>query len=388
MFTTCCGATKDGTEAIVVVAPTGSAGFLGPQSQSGHSLRAARGPDLGMRAGRLPRGGKGSGEESDDGRSRYATDAGVITVACARYRRAGFEESTPKAKRDGRPKAFGFEPPLLSSFRRDSQHEFSMPLQTVIIFDWDDTLFPTTYVRDDLGLCLSKPLRDQEIEPAQKKQIAKNLERCSSHVLHLLTHACRCGKVALVTLAKRGWVLNSCRHFYPAVGEMIEQLDVPIIYAQDGQNVDHAKIRAGPSEDADRYWSTLKGKAIGAQVKRFYSQYQGQSWKNVLSIGDSDFERVGTQSAIEEYLRQAGVLEAGDGAASEVNGHVYRVRTKTFKMVDQPTIEELTAQVEMIRRWLEPMVKLDRGFDVKLSDLGDQSLLRRIERTFGLSPEP
>ncbi|CAE8583384.1 unnamed protein product, partial [Polarella glacialis] len=36
--------------------------------------------------------------------------------------------------------------------RRNSQIDFSSPEQTIIILDWDDTLFPLTYVRTDLHL--------------------------------------------------------------------------------------------------------------------------------------------------------------------------------------------------------------------------------------------
>merc|ERR1719352_1345969 len=48
--------------------------------------------------------------------------------------------------------------------RRNSQFMFSSQRQTVIIFDWDDTLFPTTYVRDDMELNYEQPMKDQQID--------------------------------------------------------------------------------------------------------------------------------------------------------------------------------------------------------------------------------
>lgn len=64
----------------------------------------------------------------------------------------------------------------------------------------------------------------------------------------------------------------------------------------------------------------------------------------MISIGDSDFERVGTQNAMENYMRETGI-ESADGKLVDVNGHMYKVRTKTFKMLDEPTVED--------RLWLQ-----------------------------------
>lgn len=89
-------------------------------------------------------------------------------------------------------------------------------------------------------------------------------------------------------------------------------------------------------EEIERFWSSVKGKAIARECNKFYSQYEGQSWKNVISIGDSDFERLGTQNAMENYMRETGI--DSDGLV-DVNGHLYKVRTKTFKMLDEPTVE-------------------------------------------------
>ncbi len=89
-------------------------------------------------------------------------------------------------------------------------------------------------------------------------------------------------------------------------------------------------------EEIERFWSSVKGKAIARECNKFYSQYEGQSWKNVISIGDSDFERLGTQNAMENYMRETGI--DSDGLV-DVNGHMYKVRTKTFKMLDEPTVE-------------------------------------------------
>ncbi|CAE7261185.1 unnamed protein product, partial [Symbiodinium pilosum] len=197
--------------------------------------------------------------------------------------------------------------------------------------------------------------------------------------VELLKSACSFGKVVLVTLARAPWVSESCKNFYVSVGRLINQLKVPIVYAQEGIQVDYNKSQMSSDEEIERFWSTVKGKAIARECRQFYSQYEGQSWKNVISIGDSDFERLGTQSAMEDYMKERGIEQ--DGQLVDVGGHMYKVRTKTFKMVDEPTIEELTVEVEMLKAWLPLMVKLDSSFDVNLNNADDPEVLQSIEKT-------
>jgi len=261
--------------------------------------------------------------------------------------------------------------------KRDSQFLFADKSQTIIVFDWDDTLFPTHYVRDELELEYNKPMRDQNLNSKYKAQVTKNLAKCEKHVIDLMKLASGLGKVILVTLARNPWVAMSCNNFYPNAYKLIEQMKVPVVYAQSGVQVDYDKIAMGSNDEIERYWSEIKGRAIAREVKRFYSQYEGQSWKNIISIGDSDFERLGTQAATAEYMKQTGL---GD-AEAEVDGHMFKVRTKTFKLLDEPTIEELTVEVSMLMKWVPLMVDLDKSFDVNLENVEDAAMLQRIEET-------
>lgn len=271
-------------------------------------------------------------------------------------------------------------PTLAAIGRRNTQFMFSTKRQTVIIFDWDDTLFPTTYVRDDMELAWQKPMREQQLDSKEKADITKKLEECEKNVIKLIKQASGLGKVILVTLARSPWVTQSCRNFFPKCGALIEEMKVPVVYAQTGIQVDYDKMQMKSNEEIERFWSGIKGKAIASEVKQFYSQYEGQSWKNIISIGDSDFERLGTQAATADYVRRTGMSSESVGE-QEVDGHVFNVRTKTFKLVDQPTIEELTVEVTMLQKWLGFMVNLDGSFDVNLENVEDADSLQRIEKT-------
>ncbi|CAK0840920.1 unnamed protein product, partial [Prorocentrum cordatum] len=81
--------------------------------------------------------------------------------------------------------------------RRSSQDEFASPRQTIIILDWDDTLFPTSYVRD------------------RQSPDRIRLARAAAAAEQLLRRAAALGEVRIVTLAKAPWVSMSCEHFFP-----------------------------------------------------------------------------------------------------------------------------------------------------------------------------
>lgn len=276
--------------------------------------------------------------------------------------------------------------------RRDSQEGFDTPGQTIIIFDWDDTLFPTTYVRDDMGMSWREPVEKQNLPKDQKREIKESLERCENHAEKILQIASTLGKVIFLTLAKSPWVTLCCTNFYPRMGKLVNDLNVPIVYAQEGNQIDYQKQAMMSTDEAEAYWASMKGKAIAKEIHAFYSHYQGQSWKNILSIGDSDFERLGTFQAVEQYMKDRGllnnsardVLVNGKGSLGECvdsTGHVYHVRTKSLKIIDQPTPEEMELELRMVRRWLPQLVRLDGGCDFDLDALDSYASIQEIEDT-------
>mmetsp|Transcript_21682 Transcript_21682/g.50698 ORF Transcript_21682/g.50698 Transcript_21682/m.50698 type:complete len:533 (+) Transcript_21682:67-1665(+) len=256
--------------------------------------------------------------------------------------------------------------------KRNSQGAFADASQSIIIFDWDDTLFPTTYVRIEKQLKWHKPLQQQAIKPQERQMIAAKLSECARHVVSLLKMADEYGKVMIVTLAKNPWVVTSCKNFYPQVGQVLEELQIPIIYAQEGVQVDYNKTSMMADEELEMFWSGMKGKAITREVEKFYSQYEGQSWKNIISVGDSDFERLGTRRAIAEYMEDKGLDPAASRQVWQPQHGVtqmIKVRTKTFKLVDQPTADELNTEVTLLEQWLPLMVTVDKNFDINLEDM-------------------
>ncbi|CAK0877499.1 unnamed protein product [Prorocentrum cordatum] len=307
----------------------------------------------------------------------------------------------------------------ISPFGR--QISYADKTETAIIFDWDDTLFPTTYVKHDLGLSITRGLKDQALSPRKMLRVRAALARAACAAERLLQLADGRGKVVIVTLARSPWVTDSCKNFYPGMGELIQKLGIQIVYARDGEQVEHSEVNSMAEDQFETFWAETKGRAIFKFLSEFYSQYEGQSWKNVISVGDSHFERYGTMAATMHYAAAQGLVNeeicpgspqttvracgASKGSARStlsvssvkrlessgsgrrmswegtVGGYEIKVRTKTFRMLGDPTEEELIAQVSLLHRWLPLMVEFDDGFDVDLNSLDGEAAIEEVEST-------
>lgn len=247
----------------------------------------------------------------------------------------------------------------------NSQGDFAEKTETVIIFDWDDTLFPCSNLNYHVSL---KPfLHDHNIPDHVRIGVSRGLANCTEALEHLLRLATSCGKVLLVTLAKETWVTRSCEMFLPRIGQLLKELNVEIVYAMQGIQVDRDQLEYLTITERCAFWSRIKGDAIAKKISGFYSQYDGQSWKNIISIGDSQYERLGTQRATKDYMRDKGIINQND----DIIGDFPMVRTKTLKLMDQPTMKELTIQLDIVRQWLPAIVSLDDNLDIEFSDPQD-----------------
>jgi len=98
-------------------------------------------------------------------------------------------------------------------------------------------------------------------------------------------------------------------------------------------------------EVAPRQW---KEAAFREELANFYAQ---SSWKNVVSIGDSVFERDALRHVI-------------SGRPTKQR----RCRTKTTKLLDEPTIEELIKQLKVLHDGISLIVQYNGNLDIELDE--------------------
>lgn len=258
-----------------------------------------------------------------------------------------------------------------------SQAEYFRPEQTIIIFDWDDTLCPSSWIRANkkvLSFFKPAPTTEKYQKPLRELQAAVEV---------LLKMSMKLGTLVIVTNAMDPWVETSCRNFLPSLLPLVSSLPViyarsifeqqgidvarspsrgasplsrmamPGMYAANGQNrlqQVNAKMaqQQQTQEISPQKWKEV---AFAQEIKDFYSRYQHQSWKNVISVGDSVFER----DAVRRVVLQRPTPQK-------------KCRTKTLKLFDDPEIEELVAQVKVVYDVINVMVQYDGDLDIEIDE--------------------
>ena len=172
---------------------------------------------------------------------------------------------------------------------------------SIIIFDWDDTLLPTSFLTPGGIFNEEIQLTDSDVEKLKK------IEEC---VFLLLTESIEKGNVYIITNAGKGWVEFSANKFYPSILGLLKKIE--IISARG----EYEKICPGNS----RQW----------KIEAFLNLLKYVNIKlvtNIICIGDSLFE-----------------MEAGRILASKFK----EAFIKTIKFREAPKLDELIKQLKLV----------------------------------------
>jgi len=215
-----------------------------------------------------------------------------------------------------------------SNVENDTTHKFSLE-ETVVIFDWDDTVMPSSWVQEQ-GLQLDTDISaKQQAELGALSQIAQTTITC----------AMKLGTVLLVTNAERGWIELSCQKFLPELFPLLS----------------HVKILSARSayECADLPTPfDWKLRAFETEIARVFAGSSRR--RNLLSFGDSSHER--------EALITA-------------TAQLFNCRTKSLKFVERPNVDQLCRQHEFVASCLAKIVHHDGNLDLNLKGVDTSSQL-------------
>lgn len=229
----------------------------------------------------------------------------------------------------------------------NSQLMYMEPDQTIIVYDWDDTLCPSAWVR----LNVRFDRRGKVITKLDDEALAQ-LTALADQVVALLRASRTMGKVVIVTNARRPWVNTSCNALLPSVAKELENID--LIYAMELLNKDEQDYVANPLMLIES-----KARAMKAAVATFYSRYKSQSWKNMVSIGDAQYEHTAIR------------MVAGDRPTLGK-----KCRTKTIKLIEGPTTAVISNQLSVLESWLANIVLADDDVEIDMGNLDIEALMR------------
>lgn len=196
--------------------------------------------------------------------------------------------------------------------------------QTIIIYDWDDTLLCTSYLNQ-----LSDPQNTQDPEVLEK------LRKLDLAVVSLLKASFSLGSNYVITNAMRGWVEFSAAKWLPSV--------VPML--------DHFKIVSARSDYEQLYPGN-------------YHQWKERAFLQIPQLG-------GTESITNLVVLGDSMVEMD--AAKTLKNCYSRACIKTIKFQDSPTPEELMKQLGLVASKFQEICTAAKDMTI------------RLERRFGAS---
>jgi len=204
----------------------------------------------------------------------------------------------------------------------DCDSDAPLHADALIIFDWDDTLFPTSWILEQ-GLLAEGATVSAEQEA--------HLEKLADQVSSTLHIAMGLGKVVIITNAEQGWIEESCTKFTPSLASLLRAIDMVSARSSFGQ---YTKVA-----------SEWKRMAFAHEVDLFYGSGHAGQQRNILSVGDS--------------LHEQRALKSVSKCAPHCSG-------KSIKLFDVPSIGQLMEQHELLAGCLQDMVEYDGPLDVEI----------------------
>eukprot|EP00388_Colpodella_angusta_P003228 GDKJ01011467.1.p1 GENE.GDKJ01011467.1~~GDKJ01011467.1.p1 ORF type:complete len:386 (-),score=84.17 GDKJ01011467.1:258-1415(-) len=174
--------------------------------------------------------------------------------------------------------------------------------QTVIIFDWDDTLLCTTYLN----------VRGEDTVSTNLNRQLRNIEKIGSQLVELaIEHAGR-ENVFIITNAMKGWVEYSAKKYIPGILGTLEKVTV-------------ISARGNYERDFPGQYHEWKVQAF-LEVRR---QLNSQIVTNLISLGDSTIEMDAVHVMGREFSQAL---------------------VKTIKFRETPSPDELTKQLDLVQQ--------------------------------------
>ena len=231
----------------------------------------------------------------------------------------------------------------------------------LIVFDWDDTLFPTYWLA-------SRGITMQTSQIDIPKEIYIMCKKLEMMVKRLLEQATRLGKVIIVTNAEIGWVEMTAERFMPSLLPLLNSMYCETtntkvfdtLSAITTPNTNYVEIISARTMYENIYgispqsWKIQAFQKLINNYEETNKMYEGFGFPllakrvlHVISIGDSEYERHAVHHATKRMATSA-------------------VKTKSIKLINHPHVKNVMHQVKHIYRQLPQIVGHYDSFDSKL----------------------
>lgn len=191
----------------------------------------------------------------------------------------------------------------------------------IIVYDWDDTLFYTSFLGQN-NIILDLYVNNV---PDNNNSIFRQIE---SIVYDILIMSLEKGDTYIISNSSKGWVEFSCAKYFPSVVPLLEKIHV-------------ISSRFLFETQYPKDYKKWKVEAFKELLKRYNSYLV----TNILSIGDSTYE-----------------IEA----AHVLGGYFREAYVKTIKFKTNPTPKELFKQLTMLKTKFVDVYSLIKNLNMKV----------------------
>ncbi|KAK8793288.1 hypothetical protein WA158_004647 [Blastocystis sp. Blastoise] len=191
----------------------------------------------------------------------------------------------------------------------------------ITIFDWDDTLMPSTWLSDHVSeeKCFSTEVKHQ-------------LQNVEDYVYLVLSQALQLGVVVIVTNSEEGWVEYCCDHFFFRLRSLMSSI-----------NIVSARTKYQDIVPLPHLWKQQAFQDIIGDYKSFLPYNASFS---IISIGDSTHER-----------------NALNNMKSLFHIHGY---LKSIKFIDNPSLFQLRRELDYVYTTFRSIIEKPSDLDILL----------------------
>lgn len=214
----------------------------------------------------------------------------------------------------------------------------------LLLLDWDDTCLPSTHFESLSTNKLSDFTESDNIYrylctwKTFLQFFDNEIQTLESHILYLLDFCSLNGvNCLIVSCAEKSWVEESCKIVFPRLWQFLYERRIPIMSAR-------------CTEYPHTSWKEQK-------FRNIISTYDTYSLKSAISIGDSNYDRLGLRAACKESS----------------------VISKTILMLQNPNLTDLSMQWEVLLRSLNYIISETYPLDVKLARIVETNINKDVD---------
>lgn len=229
----------------------------------------------------------------------------------------------------------------------------------VIVFDWDDTLFPSWHLAEVIH-----PTLDKDRRYAKLDDDSEFFEPMKAHAMLIRSLLQTVGSVAhvhIVTLGLRPWVEDSSEWFLPGfdLPALLDEYGIRIYYAR--EHITRRDQRAAVYEEGVDMYTTAKRNAMKKCLHDVCKKDPdiSMSTANVVAVGDSLAEIQGLQELMWCYDEDTSFC-------------------KTMKMLPEPSLHVLAMQLEVMQSWLVPLLAYEEDVDIDFGMKMTHPVIKRL----------